>query len=67
MTTRIAGSKLRRCPRCRGNLYLDADEHSRFLQCLQCGYAAELTGQVRAGRACRTIAPSDSYGENTAA
>ena len=35
---------MKRCPRCRGNVYLDEDEHGWFEHCLQCGYTCDLQG-----------------------
>lgn len=35
--------KLRSCPRCRGDIFLDTDEEHRWYEtCLQCGYIHEL-------------------------
>lgn len=34
--------KLKGCPRCGGDLYLDRGLDSWFAQCLQCGYEREL-------------------------
>lgn len=29
---------MKRCSRCRGDLYMDADMYGTFIGCLQCGY-----------------------------
>lgn len=31
-----------RCPKCRGNLYLDRDYNGWYEQCLQCGFMKDL-------------------------
>ena len=37
--------KLRACPKCRGDLYLNQDMYGKYLNCLQCGYLKDLTGR----------------------
>ena len=34
--------KLKSCPRCQGDLYVDRDHNGWYEQCLQCGYLGEL-------------------------
>jgi ribosomal protein S27AE len=34
--------KLRSCPRCGGDLFLDRDIYSWYEQCVQCGYVRDL-------------------------
>ena len=34
--------KLKSCPRCGGDTFLDRDEYEWYEQCLQCGYVHEL-------------------------
>ncbi len=34
--------KLKNCPRCGGDVFLDSEEHIWYEQCLQCGYRHEL-------------------------
>jgi len=34
--------KLKRCPRCGGDIWLDRDQYSWYEQCLQCGYERDL-------------------------
>jgi len=34
--------KLKSCPRCEGDLYVDRDYNGWYAQCLQCGYTGEL-------------------------
>ncbi len=34
--------RLKSCPRCRGDVFLDGDRHSWYEQCLQCGYTRDL-------------------------
>jgi hypothetical protein len=46
---------LRACPRCHGDLALNADSHAAFLECLQCGHVLSLEQERTLGvRACRT-------------
>ena len=37
-STRMVSWKLRNCPRCQGDLFLDKDNDGWYEQCLQCGY-----------------------------
>ncbi len=34
--------KLKECPRCHGDVYIDHDYYDWFMECLQCGYTASL-------------------------
>lgn len=34
--------KLKRCPRCGGDIFLDKDQYTWYMQCLQCGYLRDL-------------------------
>ena len=34
--------KLKKCPRCHGDLFLDKDPDGWYEQCLQCGYRQEM-------------------------
>jgi DNA-directed RNA polymerase subunit M/transcription elongation factor TFIIS len=34
--------KLKTCPRCQGDLFVDKDNDGWFEQCLQCGYRKEM-------------------------
>lgn len=38
--------KLKGCPRCQGDLYLNQDMYGKYLNCLQCGYTKDVTGQT---------------------
>ncbi len=38
--------KLKACPKCHGDLYLEKDQYGRYLSCLQCGYLMELLEKV---------------------
>ncbi len=38
--------KLKACPKCHGDLYLESDQYGRYMNCLQCGYLRELLGQL---------------------
>ena len=38
--------KLKACPKCHGDLYLEKDQYGRFLSCLQCGYLTELLSEL---------------------
>ncbi len=33
--------KLKSCPRCAGDVFVDADEYGWYEQCLQCSYRSE--------------------------
>jgi len=37
--------KLKSCPRCNGHLFVDWDQHGRYVECLQCGYMRDLRSQ----------------------
>jgi hypothetical protein len=45
---------LKACPRCRGDLFVERDQRSRFLTCLQCGHVLssqeEFVIQLRANQ-----------------
>jgi ribosomal protein S27AE len=45
--------KLKRCVRCRGDVFLAEDENGRYEQCLQCGHRNQLetTSQLKTGLA----------------
>ena len=34
--------RLKSCPRCRGDIVIDRDQHGWYEQCLQCGYQRDL-------------------------
>jgi DNA-directed RNA polymerase subunit M/transcription elongation factor TFIIS len=34
--------KMKSCPRCNGDLYVDYDEDGMFNHCLQCGYVGNI-------------------------
>ena len=38
----MANWKLKSCPRCGGDLYIDRDYNGWYQMCLQCGYMGEL-------------------------
>ena len=38
--------KLKACPKCHGDLYLERDQYGRYMSCLQCGYLMELLGDL---------------------
>ena len=42
--------KLRSCPRCGGDIYIDEDWQVRYEQCLQCGYLNDMPGEVKVCR-----------------
>ena len=44
----IGGFLQKRCPRCRGNVYLDKDKFGWYEECLQCGYNRDLQAIVDA-------------------
>jgi Zn ribbon nucleic-acid-binding protein len=37
--------KLKSCPRCNGDLFINWDQHGQYVECLQCGYQCELRSQ----------------------
>ncbi len=39
--------KLRSCPRCGGDIYIDRDWHVWYEQCLQCGYLNDMPDEVK--------------------
>ena len=39
--------KLKACPKCHGDLYLERDQYGSYMSCLQCGYLKELLGELR--------------------
>ncbi len=44
---------MKKCPRCRGDVYIDEDTDRYYEKCLQCGYERELermTGSRMYGR-----------------
>ncbi|MFC1873972.1 hypothetical protein ACFLYX_01585 [Chloroflexota bacterium] len=42
--------KLKNCPRCNGDVFIDKDLDSWFEQCLQCSYRKELKGIFEYGK-----------------
>ena len=38
--------KLKGCPKCHGDLYLETDRYGRYMTCLQCGYLMELPREL---------------------
>ena len=38
--------KLKGCPRCGGDMYLESDYYSGYGKCLQCGYVQELRSEA---------------------
>jgi len=38
--------KFKGCPKCHGDLYLNQDMYGKYLDCLQCGYTRDATGQA---------------------
>ena len=40
--------KLKRCPKCSGNVIIDSDQYGWYKQCLQCGYLSDLKDKVLA-------------------
>jgi hypothetical protein len=50
----MAKWKLRSCPRCDGDMFIDADLHGLFEQCLQCGYASYSRHTVKEDKSTST-------------
>jgi len=40
----MAMCKVKSCPRCGGNMFVDRDIYGWYEKCLQCGYCYELRG-----------------------
>jgi DNA-directed RNA polymerase subunit M/transcription elongation factor TFIIS len=38
--------RLKSCPKCHGDIYIDKDRKSWFEECLQCGFSRELAEMV---------------------
>ena len=32
------------CPRCKGDMVVDKDQHGHYMECLQCGYETDPPG-----------------------
>ncbi len=52
--------KIRGCPRCKGDLFLDMDGRERFGHCLQCGYMSCQPDKER------PVRPQARHGESVA-
>ena len=37
--------KLKGCPKCHGDLYLNEDMYGKYFNCLQCGYTKDVTSE----------------------
>ena len=42
--------KLKGCPRCKGDVFVDEDAYGWYEQCIQCGYAHDLMATVESGQ-----------------
>jgi len=42
--------KLKGCPRCDGDIFVDRDLYGWFEQCIQCGYNRDLRNTVKLGQ-----------------
>jgi len=42
--------KLKGCPRCDGDMFIDRDLYGWIEQCIQCGYARDLRSTVNLGQ-----------------
>jgi hypothetical protein len=38
--------RLKSCPRCKGDMFIDKDGNSWYEECLQCGFSRELVDMV---------------------
>ena len=38
--------RLKSCPKCKGDMYIDKDRNSWHEECLQCGFSRELVDMV---------------------
>ena len=45
--------KLKSCPRCDGDMFIDRDLYGWYEQCIQCGYARDLRSTVKLGPSVR--------------
>lgn len=46
----MASWKLKGCPRCDGDIFIDRDLYGWFEQCIQCGYTRDLRSTVKLGQ-----------------
>lgn len=53
----MASWKLKGCPRCDGDIFIDRDLYGWFEQCIQCGYTRDLSNTVKLG-------PPQAWSEN---
>ena len=44
--TEARALKLKGCPRCNGDIFIDRDIYGWYEQCLQCGYMSDLVSLV---------------------
>lgn len=42
--------RLKKCPRCKGDMFIDRDLYGWYEQCLQCSYRSELKDIVKLGQ-----------------
>jgi len=42
--------RLKSCPKCQGDLFIDWDANGWYAQCLQCGYLSDLDSMLKAKR-----------------
>jgi DNA-directed RNA polymerase subunit M/transcription elongation factor TFIIS len=42
--------RLKSCPKCEGDLFIDSDANGWYVQCLQCGYLSDLNSMLKAKR-----------------
>jgi hypothetical protein len=38
--------RLKSCPKCRGDMFIDKDRNSWYEECLQCGFSRQLADMV---------------------
>ena len=59
--------KLKACPKCHGDLYLERDQYGRYLSCLQCGYMMELLEKLPENRLSKQPPRTPAEAERLAA
>jgi ribosomal protein S27AE len=45
--------EFKKCPRCRGDIFMDEDTDRSYEKCLQCGYEREISRVANTGKKLR--------------
>ena len=59
--------KLKACPKCHGDLYLERDQYGRYMSCLQCGHLKDLPGELPEFSLAERSRPTAAEAERLAA